>query len=1272
MTIRVLLIESDPVTVQHISEQLQQLECLVIGQGNDPTTALAQVQATQAELVIMNLSLRGSLEMVQQASCPVIYITPPNLDEEILAVAEATNPCGYLFTPVNPTHLRLSLQSALSHFRTQQQLQQSQTENLQTLQAREDTIQVLSNQVVQLTGEMRSFVDASLDHIFVINRDQMRIDYCNDIFAKTLYNTSRNEVEGKTIFECFTPTDAEYFAKQNQQVFDTGETLVFEETVTLPNDITRTFETIKVPLHRPDGEIYALLGTARDITRLKETELAFRQSEQRYHQILETAQEGICFLDPQNCYTYVNQRLGDSLGYTAEEMLGKSPLAFIDEATQAIARQKLDQRHQGVRETLDIKFRHKDGSAVWMLIAANPLFDEAGNYQGCFGMLTDITERKQTETMLRNLVEGTAATVGEDFFPALARSLAEALDVRHVLVSRYQENQIMTLAFWSDGQLQPNLSYPATTPPCYLALEEGEYHCPSCVQQSFPDNALLTQFQAESYFSVALKSVAGETLGLICVAHDQPLPQEQYQQYRGILDIFATRAAAELERQKVTVTLEEKTQEQAALLQAIPDLIIRFSQDGRYLDYQTSDPSLLYKSPEEFLGKYLDEVIPQKAAKTILDAIAQLQQTQSLTVCQYELPTGERVSYREARLVPFQSDQVIAIIRDISSRKQAEEEVRQTRNFLQMVVDYLPVAVFVKNGRPEHFGELQLWNKTCETLFGMKAQDVLGTTAYEQLPPKQAEFFDQKDQEAFAVGELIDIPEEPIDSHSLGRRLLHTVKVPIFDEQQQPEYLLYFSEDITERKAVEHALRRSEERFRASVENLLDGFAIFATVRDETGEIVDFRYEYINEAGCQLVQRPRSEILGNTMCSLLPNHRETELFEEYVQVVETGEPLIKEMFEYEDYYGGQYLRRAFSFQAMKLGNGFVVTWRDVTAQKQAKVALEASEARLKYLLSASPTPIYCSQITGNWDITYVSQNVEELFGYAATEFLQPSFWIERVHPDEVESTLAGLAQVYIQEVTSLEYRFLHQKGEYRWVRDDLKIVHSPQGEPLECVGCWLDITEQKEAQEQLQVSLQEKEVLLKEIHHRVKNNLQIIQSLLRLQSSYVEDPEMLQLFRDSQNRIRSMALVHEHLYRSEDLAQIDFADYIQSLAQSLFRAYNSSSQIHLELNLVSAQINIDTALPCGLIINELVSNALKYAFRDDRAGIIEITLQIDSTSQFILTVADNGVGLPEQISPKTTDSLGLQLVSDCTRQLEGKLQFEGSGGTKFIISFYEV
>jgi two-component sensor histidine kinase len=212
--------------------------------------------------------------------------------------------------------------------------------------------------------------------------------------------------------------------------------------------------------------------------------------------------------------------------------------------------------------------------------------------------------------------------------------------------------------------------------------------------------------------------------------------------------------------------------------------------------------------------------------------------------------------------------------------------------------------------------------------------------------------------------------------------------------------------------------------------------------------------------------------------------------------------------------------------------------------------------------------------------------------------------------------------------------------------------------------------ERERVEETFKTSLQQKEVLLREVHHRIKNNLQIISSLLDIQASYVQDPHISEMFTDIQNRVMSMALIHETLYRSSDLGLVDFGLYIRSLAQQIFCSYNVlADRITMQIDSDEVMLDTNQAIPCGLILNELLSNCLKHAFPSERRGEVHIELRSDAVRRVTMIVRDTGIGFPANMDFRQTETIGLQLVYTLTEQLGGTLELERNGGTAFKLSF---
>jgi two-component sensor histidine kinase len=251
-----------------------------------------------------------------------------------------------------------------------------------------------------------------------------------------------------------------------------------------------------------------------------------------------------------------------------------------------------------------------------------------------------------------------------------------------------------------------------------------------------------------------------------------------------------------------------------------------------------------------------------------------------------------------------------------------------------------------------------------------------------------------------------------------------------------------------------------------------------------------------------------------------------------------------------------------------------------------------------------------------------------------------------------------------------EIKLKKKDGTSFWGSVTAVAVHDDEGEIKYYDGIVEDITERKKAEDKIERALREKEVLLREIHHRVKNNMQIISSMLNLQSRHIYDERDLGILQDSRNRIKSMSFIHEKLYKAKDLARVDFGEYSKSLSTHLFQFYGvNPANVKLSLDVNDALLDVNTAIPTGLIINELISNSLKHAFPDGRKGTINIGFCCDKKRDgFTVVVKDDGVGLPKDMDIKTTETFGLQLVKILAKQLNGTIELDRSNGTAFKIS----
>ena len=471
-------------------------------------------------------------------------------------------------------------------------------------------------------------------------------------------------------------------------------------------------------------------------------------------------------------------------------------------------------------------------------------------------------------------------------------------------------------------------------------------------------------------------------------------------------------------------------------------------------------------------------------------------------------------------------------------------------------------------------------------------------------------------------------------------------------------------------KYAEEALQKSEEKYRSLINDVLESSAVGIFILDS-----DFRVAWVNRALEDYFDVKRDDIIGKDKRQLI-RERIKDIFENpdsFAHTVFTtyDDNTYVERFECHVLPDGTREERWLEHQSQPIQSGLYTGGRiehyyDITARKQAEENLHQSEEKYRSLFEDSKDAIYITSREGKF--LDVNRALLELFEYSREEM------IDKLNVEEIY-VYPGDRDTFQKEieknglVRDYEITFCKKNGTEMHCLLTSTVRRSNEGSILGYQGIIRDITARKQAEKKLTASLKEKEVLLKEVHHRVKNNLQVISSLLSLQSQHIKDKESLEMFQESQSRIRAMALIHEKLYQSEDMARIDIAAYIQDLTAFLFSTYTVSNEIKVNIAVTDIFLIITTAIPCGLIINELVTNALKHAFPHQQDGTITVSMTPSNTDSLILTVSDTGIGFPEGIDFRNTTTLGMQLVISLVEQLDGTITLDRSEGTRFRIEF---
>ena len=472
-------------------------------------------------------------------------------------------------------------------------------------------------------------------------------------------------------------------------------------------------------------------------------------------------------------------------------------------------------------------------------------------------------------------------------------------------------------------------------------------------------------------------------------------------------------------------------------------------------------------------------------------------------------------------------------------------------------------------------------------------------------------------------------------------------------EHGQPVRLSGTFQDIDDAKRAQLALTASEQRFRTLAEVLPVG--IFEA--NAEGQSIFNNTRWLEIAGLSY-----DEALGDGWAKgIHPDDRE-RVFAEWHRCA-IAQSNYEAEFRFQRPSGET--RWVHSVATPLRRDAQIVGWvganEDITERRASHEALATSEARFRNLAAMMPLGIYETDTQGN--CVYTNEAWQKIAGLTAEKSLGDG-WITAIHPEDKEEVFAKWTEsAHARKPFDHEFRFLSPEGRERWVHSIANAIQSEEGVTIGYVGVNEDITDRRLAVEELAASLSEKETLLREVHHRVKNNLQLISSLLNLQAGYIEDKAALDIFRESQGRVRSMAMIHEMLYAHTSLARINAAEYLSHLTSAVLRSHTDTSRkIQLVEQLEPVELTPDKAIPLGLITNELVTNAVKYGSNTNATLHLKLGLEKTPKNGIVFTISDDGPGFPADFDPTKAKSLGFRLINLLSRQLRAQMDLPQPGG----------
>lgn len=725
------------------------------------------------------------------------------------------------------------------------------------------------------------------------------------------------------------------------------------------------------------------------------------------------------------------------------------------------------------------------------------------------------------------------------------------------------------------------------------------------------------------------------------------------------------------ERKETETELLKNKERYQTLVEQQTEMITRWKPDGTFTFVNDVFCSFFEKSREELIGKTYIPQMPVEDLERFTEFFVQLSKdnpvghfTHRVIKANGEIRwlrwTDTAIFDKDGNIIEYQT-----VGRDVTARKKAEEALKDSEQQLQLIFESAPIGMAITDSG----GHFLRVNKAYCDIVGYTKEELMDLT-FKDITHPDDKVMNEEILKRGQNGEISNIHFEKRYINKLGKTVnvdLHLSVMKNSGEQQYQQIAQVV--DITDRKVSEEKLKLTKARLSAVLNNL-PNVAIY-----EYGKNVNFVSENIMD----ILGYSAEEFMSNE--SLFSNLMLAEDVKIYNRVVAEwkkagAKGVVSNEFRVLNKKNEIVWIEDHMFEIMpESGDSyFSGIMIDITEQKKVQQRIQDTETKLAVILRNLPKVVVYQS---GKDKDFISENIAEMTGYESSEILKEKYFFgSKMHPDDfktVKQSLINWRDNNSEGILILEFRLMKKDGEYIWIEDHMYKVKTSNGESY-LSGILIDVTERKLSEQKISQSLKEKELLLKEIHHRVKNNLQVVSSLLKLQSGYIKDNHLLDhshnILIDSQNRVRSMALVHQKLYQSKDFSQIDFSEYLRQLSDHLFNVFKSTSG-EVKLNIQSKKVNlsIDLAIPCGLIINELISNSLKYAFPDGKGGKIGIKINTGENGEVSICVSDNGIGFPEDIDYRNTQSLGLQLVNTLVGQIDGTMTMQNREGTNFELKF---
>ena len=1021
-------------------------------------------------------------------------------------------------------------------------------------------------------------------------------------------------------------------------------------------------------------KIIALEGISRDISQQKQNEIALFESERTLSTLFGNL-PGMayrCKCDSKWTMNFVSNGCIDLTGYQPNDFINNKKIAFADIVHPDDKNSGSDVLAGAIkkRHVFEIEYRiiTKDKKIKWVLEKGEGIYNNDKELLYIEGFITDITQRKISEKEIHQERSNYKAVI--DHSP------------NGVII--HQNNKIIFAnpaalrisGFESFEEFQKTSMFDILLPEHRQASQDrikrafqGEPITPQQYKIKTAKNEIL-----EVEINCTLITFNGIPSLQVIISDLTAQKQLERETIRAqIAEETNKKLEHEIAQRKQTEYHLQQTQNYLRLIiDSSLDMICAIDKQGLITEFNIAAQKTFGYKPKEIIGKPIEVLFANAKDKSRVygnnidanfnfsgEAVNRKKSGETF----FSLISASPLKNQQGELIGAMS-----VSRDITQTKKNEEEILNQSEKLKAIFESPSHSIWTVNEKFQLTSFNKNFAKVIYDKFGIYPQlnKTITSLLSKEKAQKQSNFWNPIYNKVLTG---LNTKIERKDYNSKGEASHRVVYLqPIFNDKNKVVEISCISHDVTENKNYEKQIIEQSGKLKAIFES---GNQMMWSVNKNI-EHTSFNKNYADSIYELYNIYPK---VGEAIHS--ENNESTKRYLDFWRTkygeVFTGKS-VEFITERVTLKGKKRFRQVYLHPILNENKEVIEVSGiayDITELRFYEQQTLKQSAKLKAIFDSGSHMIW--SVDKKFNITSSNENFNKVFNFYTSQTPKDVTEINTLFETIVFENDKHKSEKYLNAFNGFsqhfEIKLKGRKNNVHWVEIFLEPVFDEKGKVYEVSGIAHDVTQRKIAEEQIRQSLKEKEVLLKEVHHRVKNNLQVISSILNLQSSYVNDNNTINLLKECQNRIKSMAYIHESLYQTKDFSEINFSEYLVTLVKNLTHSYNTfDNRIKSRFEVENLFLNLDTSIPCGLIVNELVSNSLKYAFPENKEGCIFVQLKVDKET-VILSIGDNGIGLAENIDYKNTASLGLQLVVTLVEQISGEINLDTKKGTNFTIKF---